>query len=253
MKRQLTVRFSQVDPAGIVFYARYFEMLKRVYPNGPLNGGPFRIQAEFRQPNRWGDQLEIEYQENDDGAWSYSGQLGGNEHFRIFSLPGGEADWSGVADRHRDNTFTTRTEEVGAWEVDASGHMSVSRYFERVSEAVELWIDEVFGMPFPDLHIGQGIGMPTVRFKTWCRELPEAGTSCSIAMQPVKLGTKSVIFRSWLLQRDECLVETEQVVVFVKFQGRTFKSIDIPETLKTYIRNRLPGRGSEGQCSHVAS
>jgi 4-hydroxybenzoyl-CoA thioesterase len=70
-----TVRFAHVDPAGIVFYPRYFEMLNAAFEDwlkveigvdfAELHlerriGLPTaRLETEFRAPSRLGDELEI--------------------------------------------------------------------------------------------------------------------------------------------------------------------------------------------------
>lgn len=252
MKYQTTVRFSQVDPAGIVFYARYFEMISRIHPDGPLNSGAFEIETEFRRPNRWGDCLDIEFQDGGCDNWSYSGQLDGLEHFRISSVRDKDPVTTAEALGPPEDAFRTTSENVGVLEVDGTGRMAVSRYFERLSEAVELWIEDAFGLPFPELHLGKGIGMPTVRFMTYCRSLPQAGAPVSLAMQPIRLGTKSVTFRSWLITQGNCLVTNDQVVVFVQFKDRSYRSINIPQSLKACIRARMPRQQADEQSGHVA-
>lgn len=73
--RTIAVEFNHCDPAGIVFYPRYFEMINSVienffasalaYPFARItmaehSGVPtVRIEAEFQAPSRLGDQLEF--------------------------------------------------------------------------------------------------------------------------------------------------------------------------------------------------
>jgi 4-hydroxybenzoyl-CoA thioesterase len=68
------VRFQHCDPAGIVFYPRYFEMLNAVVEawfaersgmsfdemHGPTRGGvpTASVRADFRAPSRLGDLLD---------------------------------------------------------------------------------------------------------------------------------------------------------------------------------------------------
>ena len=74
-RRIIPVEFNHCDPAGIVFYPRYFEMTNSVVENffadrlghsyaritmQDRNGVPtVRIDAEFRRPSRLGDRLEF--------------------------------------------------------------------------------------------------------------------------------------------------------------------------------------------------
>jgi 4-hydroxybenzoyl-CoA thioesterase len=73
--RTIPVEFNHCDPAGIVFYPRYFEMTNSVVENffadrighsfarmmQDGNGVPTaRIETEFRAPSRLGDRLEFD-------------------------------------------------------------------------------------------------------------------------------------------------------------------------------------------------
>ncbi len=67
------IRFKHYDPAGIVFYPRYFEMINDTvegffeaeldYAFGPMhpgNGVPtVQVSAEFSAPSRLGDMIDI--------------------------------------------------------------------------------------------------------------------------------------------------------------------------------------------------
>ena len=73
--RTIPVEFNHCDPAGIVFYPRYFEMTNSVTENffadvvgrsyaqmtmRDGNGVPtVRIEADFRAPSRLGDRLDF--------------------------------------------------------------------------------------------------------------------------------------------------------------------------------------------------
>ncbi len=72
-RRPIPVEFNHCDPAGIVFYPRYFEMINSVVENffREAMGYPFagmmadnrgvpvvRIEVEFRAPSRLGEVLD---------------------------------------------------------------------------------------------------------------------------------------------------------------------------------------------------
>jgi 4-hydroxybenzoyl-CoA thioesterase len=72
--RRIQVEFNHCDPAGIVFYPRYFEMTNSVMENffaddigysyarmmAEGRGVPTaRIEANFRAPSRLGDRLDV--------------------------------------------------------------------------------------------------------------------------------------------------------------------------------------------------
>jgi 4-hydroxybenzoyl-CoA thioesterase len=73
-RRQVAVEFNHCDPAGIVFYPRYFEMTNSVVENffADRIGMPFarmmaeghgvptvRIECDFTRPSRLGDRLDF--------------------------------------------------------------------------------------------------------------------------------------------------------------------------------------------------
>ncbi len=72
--RRYQIEFNHCDPAGIVFYPRYFELLNSVAENffkdvlgrpfaqviGGGNGSPtVRLEAQFKAPSRLGDVVEF--------------------------------------------------------------------------------------------------------------------------------------------------------------------------------------------------
>ena len=59
MERTVTIRFSHIDGAGIVFYPRYFEMLSELFADLPFAMAPFAMQTDFLKPNYLGDQLSV--------------------------------------------------------------------------------------------------------------------------------------------------------------------------------------------------
>lgn len=75
---RLKVRFADVDPAGIVFYPRYFEMLNAAVEDwfGQALGADFatlhleqrigvptvKLECEFLAPSRLGDELSVSIQ-----------------------------------------------------------------------------------------------------------------------------------------------------------------------------------------------
>jgi acyl-CoA thioesterase FadM len=247
----VTIRFAHVDAAGIVFYPRYFELLARVFPESELASPPFAMRTEFLRPNRLGDQLRIIYEREQDG-WRYSGRMDDVEYFRIASLAKDEQAFSVRAHRTETTAFRTNPGVVGAWASDASGHMSVSHYFELVSDTIELWFEAALDLPFQNLHATK-MRVPTVRFTTRCRTLPRTGEEVAMWMRPVHLGNKSVTFRSWLVRGDECLIDNEQVIVFVEIEQGGFRGIPVPEKLRARIEAQIAAGDSAAGARHVAS
>jgi len=243
-ERVVTIRFPQVDPAGIVFYPRYFEMIFRHFADVPFAGTPTAIKTQFLKPNRLGDQISIAVDTaSQSGGWSVTGRMNGNDCFSMRPL---ETNSELPADAHRQNAaaFKTEPEGVGEWCSDRTGCMQLSRYFELLNQAIEVWFEATLDVPFHELHVERKVGIPTVQFNTRVRRLPAVGESVSIWLRPVKIGDRSMTFRSWLVSNDECLVENEQVVVFVQMLDGGFESIRIPDYIRDSFEAQLQETGS---------
>jgi 4-hydroxybenzoyl-CoA thioesterase len=235
VEREFTIRFPQVDPAGIVFYPRYFEMVYRSFPNLPFATSPLAIRTRFLRPNRLGDQLNLRLEVGDN--WTVTGRMDGAEHFSMRALalsPPTPRAHAVAAD-----AFSTLPAVVSDWMADRSGRMSLSRYFECLNIAIEEWFEATLSLPFHALHVGRNIGIPTVQFDTNVRCLPSFGDAFSIRLRPVKLGARAMTFRSWLVCGDECHVENEQVVVFVRMLPDGYESITIPDDVSDRFRQQL--------------
>jgi len=243
MERTVTIRFSHIDDASIVFYPRYFEILSELFAELPFAEVPFAMQTDFLKPNILGDQLKITYDTNSSsGEWSFIGRMGDAKHFSIASLPQEESELDASAHRPDQPAFQSDAIRIAPWASDCTGYLQVSRYYELLNAAVEQWFPRMLATSFQEFHIVKGYGMPTVSLRTRCRELPLAGESVTIWIRPTEIGEKSLKYTSWLLRGDECLLETEQIIVFVVGSGRKFKTIPIPDS----IRERL-------QEQHVAT
>lgn len=102
-QRTIPIEFNHCDPAGIVFYPRYFEMTNSVIENffadvvgrsfaqmhlGQGNGVPtVRIEAEFVAPSRLGEKvlftLEIVKLGGASAEFSIRARLGEEERMRL--------------------------------------------------------------------------------------------------------------------------------------------------------------------------
>lgn len=241
-ERLATIRFSHVDPAGIVFYPRYFELLSEKFPVLPISSAPFAMLIEFLKPNHLGDQVRIVYERNEStNAWFFSGRIEEAEYFSIRSLPA--TDYQVNADAHRLDAPAFRADPVlvGAWASSADGYLQVSRYFELISAAVEQWFEETLDLPSRQLHLIGRNGIPTVRLKTRCRELPRLGDTVEMWVRPTQFGRRSIQFTTWLVRDNASLMVTEQVIVFVRMNAQGFRSEALPDTLRSRLQEQLVG------------
>ena len=238
MERSLTIRFSHIDGAGIVFYPRYFEMLSELFTDVPFAKAPFAVRTEFLKPNYLGDQLDIAF-ENDSssGDWAFTGSIGDTRHFSIASLPGRDSELDATAHRPDQPAFQSDAMPMSPWTTDCTGFLQASRYFELLNAAVEQWFPRTLDTSFHGFH-ADGQGMPTVVMKTRCRELPAAGESVTVWIRPTEIGKKSLTYKTWLVRDNECLLETEQIIVFVKIDGRDFRTMPIPDKMRERLQEQ---------------
>jgi 4-hydroxybenzoyl-CoA thioesterase len=239
MERSITIRFSHIDDAGIVFYPRYFEILSELFAEPPFAKRPFAMRTEFLNSNVLGDQLDITYEEDpSSGDWSFTGRMGKAKHFVIASLPREERELDAAAHRPDRPAFQSEPMLIAPWASDCTGYLQVSRYYELLNAAVEQWFPGTLGTSFKEFHVVNGYGMPTVVLRTRCRELPRAGESVTIWVRPTAIGGKSLTYTTWMVQDEECLLETEQVIVFIKRKGREFISMPIPDEIREGLQEQ---------------
>ena len=238
MERSLTIRFSHIDGASIVFYPRYFEILSELYADLPFAKTPFAMQTNFLKPNFLGDQVDVACEGDfapDD--WAFTGRTNGKDHFSIKSLP---VESVPDASAHRPDrpAFQSDAMSLAPWTTDCTGHLQVSRYFELQNAAVEQWFPRTLATSFHDFHVVKGFGMPTVEMRTRCRELPRAGETVTIWIRPTEIGEKSITYTCWLVRGDACLLQNEQVIVFVKQKKGNLQTMPIPGEMRALLQEQ---------------
>lgn len=235
MDRNITIRFSHIDGASIVFYPRYFEMLSELFPELPFAETPFAMQTDFLRPNYLADQLQVSFEVAD--GWCFTGRKDGKEHFTVKSLPEDDV-LDASAHRPDKQAFQSDAMQLAPWTTDFTGYLQVSRFFELLNVAVEQWFPRSLGMTFHELHTVRGGGIPTVVMRTRCRELPRGGDTVTIWIRPTKIGEKSLTYTCWLVRGDECLLENEQTIVFIRRSGRDFESVPIPDSIRERLQEQ---------------
>jgi 4-hydroxybenzoyl-CoA thioesterase len=239
-ERSVVIRFSHVDPASIMFYPRYFELLSQAFPELPIKAAPFAMKTEFRKSNRLGDEVRIIYSAKGPASgWSFSGQMDNCEHFSVCELISEDGQLAPDAHRPGVPAYCADALNVAAWATDHTGYLQVSRFFELVIFAVEPWFEEFLGIAFHELHLVRGLGIPTVEMNTRCRSLPRFGDEVTMWLRAKKIGSRSLIFTSWLVRDGECLMENEQVIVFVRMRNDGFDTITIPEDIRLRLEAQL--------------
>ena len=244
-RKAVTIRFPQVDPARIVFYPRYFEMVYRQFPELPLEQPPFAIRTRFLKPNQLGDRLELcLIPGGEPHRWRVEGRM----HDEVCFSMDSSADTAAIdveCDAPRSLAFETVPQTVLGWIAGPSRQMQLSRYFEFVNIAIEEWFEDTLEAHFHEVHVGQDVGIPTAQFMTWCRRLPDVGETVTVGLEPLRLGRKSMTFRSYLLAGDECLVVSEQVVVFVRMLASGYETIAMPDDIRARFAAAMSGAAAD--------
>ncbi|MDH3441201.1 MAG: acyl-CoA thioesterase [Gammaproteobacteria bacterium] len=235
---EIMIRFPQVDPAGIVFYPRYFEMVQRCFPDVPFSRFPVGVKTQFLKPNRFGDRMKLNFGRGAEGDdWSVTGSMEDSTCFSMTPLDAGDA--VACYQSSEAAAFSSQDSTVGEWCVDNHGRMHLSRYFEYLNMAIEEWFEDVLDLPFAELHVGRRIGIPTVQFDTQVFSLPGVGDEVAIRIRPIRAGGRAMTFASWLVSGGRCLVENIQVVVFVSMLDEGFESIDIPDYIRSAFQQQM--------------
>lgn len=239
MERTISIRFSHIDGASIVFYPRYFEMLGELFDELPFANPPFAMQTSFLKPNYLSDQLVVDYSTGSAAdAWRFTGRMQGEDHFLISALSADERELNADAHRPTAPAFQAEPMKIAPWTTDCTGFLQVSRFFELLNAAVEQWFPRALDMTFHELHSVRNCGIPTVVMRTRCRALPRAGDTTTIWIRPTGIGNKSLQYTCWLVRDDECLLENTQTIVFVKRNGRDFETIPIPERIRVKLQEQ---------------
>lgn len=239
MERTITIRFSHIDVAGVVFYARYFEILSELFADLPFAKAPFAMRTDFLKSNCLGDDLDIVYEDGGSSHdWSFTGRMNDTTHFSTRSLPEDESVLEATAHRPDRPAFQSDEMLLAPWTSDCTGHLQVSRFYELLNAAVEQWFPRMLGMTFRELHTERRWGTPSVVLRTRCRELPRVGEPVRIWIRPTKIGGKSLTYTCWLVRGDECLLENEQTIVFIEVGGPGFKAIPIPDGMRQRLEEQ---------------
>ena len=228
---EAVIRFPQVDPAGIVFYPRYFEMVGRYFPDLRLDRTPLGIKTQFLKPNRFGDRITLTLRRGE--RWSVTGRMDGGDCFAMNEMAMDSEQLPQSA------AYRTETETVSHWCAGDGARLQLSRYFELLNMAIEEWFEQSLDVPFAELHVEKRVGIPTVQFDTSVFERPVIGDEISIWLQPEKIGKRSMTFTSWLVTGERCQIRNRQVIVFVRMLPGGYESIDVPDSIRAAFEQQL--------------
>jgi 4-hydroxybenzoyl-CoA thioesterase len=117
---------------------------------------------------------------------------------------------------------------------DTAGIVFYPRYFEMFNGVVEDWCADGLGVTFRELHLEQGLGLPTVHIETDFAAPSQLGDLLRAELTVQKLGGASITVSIRLLgPQGEERVTSELVLVMMDLKRR--RAVPIPEKLRERI------------------
>lgn len=228
------IRFSQIDGAGIVFYPRYFEMLTDSFPQQfavPQSAGDdvTGIRISFRHPARLGERLKLHPQQQDVHQEKFS-VVGKTAEAQCIEVQVGpqapqRPDWI------VDERAFVREAEIHDWMTGADSRLHLARCYELTATLMEEWFNVSLGYPFATLHAADGASVPTVSLESEIHDLPRSGEMVKLSLSVLRVGRSSLHMGMSVRRDDKLLVQTKQVVVFVRNSQSGLSSVSIPGPL----------------------
>jgi 4-hydroxybenzoyl-CoA thioesterase len=121
---------------------------------------------------------------------------------------------------------------------DPAGIVFYPRYFELINGVVEDWCAQGLGMSFHEMHMVQGIGLPTVRIETDFVKTSVLGDELIAELRVTKLGRASATIEILMLGQEQDLrLKARLVLVMAQVQER--KAIALPAQLREQMQKYL--------------
>ncbi|MBR7800048.1 acyl-CoA thioesterase [Undibacterium fentianense] len=121
---------------------------------------------------------------------------------------------------------------------DPAGIVFYPRYFELINGVVEDWCAQDLAMSFHEMHMVQGIGLPTVHIETDFVKTSVMGDELLAELRVIKLGRASATVEIRMLGQDQDLRLTARLVL-VMAQVQERKAIALPSALREQMRKYL--------------
>ena len=121
---------------------------------------------------------------------------------------------------------------------DPAGIVFYPRYFELMNGVVEDWCAQALGMSFHEMHMVQGVGLPTVHIETDFVKTSVMGDELIAELRVTKLGRASATVEILMLGQEQDLrLKAQLVLVMAHVQER--KAIPLPIALRERMQNYL--------------
>lgn len=121
---------------------------------------------------------------------------------------------------------------------DPAGIVFYPRYFELINGVVEDWCADGLGMSFHEMHMVQGIGLPTVHIETDFVKTSRMGDELIAELRVLKLGRASLTIE--IIMKDaqnELRLKAQLVLVLAKVDEQ--RAIALPANLREKMQGYL--------------
>ncbi len=236
-RKRHTIRFSQIDGAGIVYYPRYFEMLAESFPQQFTMHQAATLDLTFHQPVRLADQLILEPTgQTNDQQFSVAGSTGDKLCFEIHKTP---VQKSKPAPWLNDKSAFVRETSIGEWMCGADSRLHLSRSYELTAVLMEEWFTKALLCPFATLESPDGALVPTARLQTTIYELPQNDDWIKLSLSVLHIGRSSLGMGMSMRRNEQLLLQSQQTVVFVASQNEQLSSVEIPQPVRQRLEQQL--------------
>ena len=133
------------------------------------------------------------------------------------------------------DTFRVRI-PIRFGDCDAAGIVFYPRYFEMLNRTVEDWFAHL-GRPFRQLHLEDGLSVPTARFEVDFQAPSRMEDQLDFALNVERLGRASATLRIAVTCRGESRLNVRQVLVFADTRG--LRSTPWPDDLRVRMSQYL--------------
>lgn len=121
---------------------------------------------------------------------------------------------------------------------DPAGIVFYPRYFELINGVVEDWCAQGLGMSFHEMHMVQGIGLPTVHIETDFVKISRMGDELIAQLRVLKLGRASLTVEIVMKDKEDQLrLKAQLVLVLAKVDEQ--RAIALPENLRQKMQAYL--------------
>lgn len=123
---------------------------------------------------------------------------------------------------------------------DPAGIVFYPRYFELINGVVEDWCAEGLGMSFHEMHMVQGIGLPTVHIETDFVKTSRMGDELIAELRVLKLGRASLTVEIIMKDKEDQLrLKAQLVLVLAKVdeQRAIALPVNLREKMQSYLTN----------------